>query len=62
MANLQILDLVILRDTGQKEEKDSLNFIHICALKKKKKSFYWVEFEKAVILRVQNRQGKAYRN
>lgn len=36
MANLQILDLVILRDTGQKEEKDSLNFIHICALKKKK--------------------------
>ena len=26
------------------------------------KSFYWVEFEKGVILRVQSRQGKAYRN
>ena len=60
MANLQILDLVIFRDTGQKEEKVSLNFIHICALKKK--SVYWVEFEKGMILKVQNRQGKAYRN
>ena len=34
MANLQILELVTFRYTGQKEEKVSLNFIHFCALKK----------------------------